>query len=229
MLNNLEKIRIYRAIINAMQEEEGYSKRKNVLSAREVLNLSFKRYGKMISILEPLKSSLMREIDVTNIYFAKDYQDEIAIIVEYQDEEGKKFFTISEYDDGEIDFLFDAYNGNYQKILDDNQKEILEAFKANNEFCFERETTIPSTSKKFVVKEGSNFYGLFDHQEKNLKLSYNYVDLGNGKQMIVPSLIKSNFRGIDDLLQNDTNVRNLFDNVKFYEENVPSYLLKKVK
>ena len=143
MLNNLEKIRIYRAIINAMKEEEGYNKRKNVLSAREVLDLSFKRYGEMLNVLEPLKKSLMREINVTNIYFAKDYQDETAIIIEYQDEEGKKFFTISEYDDGEIDFLFDIYNGNYQKILDDNRKEIFDAFKANREFNFERETVIP--------------------------------------------------------------------------------------
>ncbi len=227
MLNNLEKIRIYRAIINAMKEEEEYNKRKNVLSAREVLDLSFKRYGEMLNVLEPLKKSLMREINVTNIYFAKDYQDETAIIIEYQDEEGKKFFTISEYDDGEIDFLFDIYNGNYQKILDDNRKEIFDAFKANREFNFERETVIPSTSKKFVVKEGSNFYGLFDSQEKNLKLSYNYVESENSKQIIVPYIITSDFKGVNELLKNEANVHNLFENVKVYEENVPKSLLKK--
>lgn len=226
MLNNLEKIRVYRAIVNAMKEEEKDNKKKSVLNARELLDLSFKRYVEMINILEPLKKSLEKEINITNIYFANDFQGNTSIVIEYFDDEGKKFFTIAEYDDNMIDILFDIYNGNYKKMLDDNKEIINAAFKANKEFSFEQEMTIPSTSKMFVIKEGCNYYGISDYTGKRLRMSYNYSGMENGKMRILPSGTFSEFKIVSELLANDVNAHNLLENIKVYEENVPKYLLK---
>lgn len=226
MLNNLEKIRVYRAIINAMKEEEKNNKKKNVLSARELLDLSFTRYTEMINILEPLKKSIEKEINIANIYFSKDFQGNTAIVVEYYDEEGKKFFTISEYDDNMIDILFDLYNGNYKKIVDSNREIINAIFKANNEFNFEQEMTIPSTSKMFLINEICNYYGISDYTSKKLRMSYNYSGTENGKTIILPNGVISEFKTISELLSNEANVHNFLENIKVYEENVPKYLLK---
>ena len=54
-----------------------------------------------------------------------------------------------------------------------------------------------------------------------MKLSYNYVESENSKQIIVPYIITSDFKGVNELLKNEANVHNLFENVKVYEENVP--------
>ena len=230
LLNNLEKLRLYRAIITCMQEEEKYNGKRKVMSASEILELSRKRFYLMQSILNPLKESLGKEMEVTNIYFAKDLYGDASIIVEYIDiEDGlKKFFTISQYDTNDINISFELYNTDYNSLVNDNKKKINMAFEEAYQRNFDHEIQIPSTSNLFVIDGWCNEVDILDKKSDALKLSFNLSDYEKGSKIVTLSNIVCANKNVIDCLNNGVNVQNFIKNVKVYEENVPKYL-KKVK
>ena len=77
----------------------------------------------------------------------------------------------------------------------------------------------------FNVKEGCNYFGLNDKLDSLLKMNYQFEER-EGSKLIVPTSISSSMPKINDVLKNNTNVRNILDNIKIYEENVPKHLIK---
>ena len=221
LLNNLEKLKIYRAIVACMQEEEKYNQKRKVMKASEILEISLKRFYLMQDILSPLKDSLGKEIDINNLYFATDIHGDASIVVEYIEDSLKKFFTISQYDTNDFEISFDLYNSNYNTLIMDNKKKINTAFEEAYQKNFDQEVQIPSTSKLFVIDGWSNEVGIINKGNDVFKLSFDLKDYEKGSKMVIPSSIICANKNIVDCFNNEVNVHNFLKNVKFYEENVP--------
>jgi hypothetical protein len=228
LLKSIEKMRILRAILNCMQEEEKFDKHKNIVSASELLELSLNRYYIMQSILSPLKESLGKNIEITNLYFAKNFQDEASIVVEYQEDSITKFFTISQYDIDDIEVSFDLSGNNYGSLIRENKKKINMAFEEACHRNLDMEMRIPSTSKLFMIDETSNDVTIMDRKNDSLKLYFRLSNYERESKIFLPTMIECGNQIIFDSLKNDANLQDFLKNIKVYEENVPKYL-KKIK
>ncbi len=227
-----ERERIYKAIIRATQEEEKHNGK--VVSIKELLELSKKRYLKMLEILSPLKEVLSRGIEITNIYFGKNVQGDngTSIYVEFGDGP-MNFFVINLYDESQIDVCLIPPD-NIRKLVDDNKSIVLKAFRDNK--GYEDEYFLGSASKKFGIDMLSDILTLCDKRtiekrkhgfcsEPLLDIKYEYKNIGNDG-LLVPS-INSSSQDVIDLLGNNDNLNNLLENIKIPEANVP-YCLKKM-
>lgn len=224
MLNNLEKIRIYRAIIRLMQEEEKSDSKKSKISGRKLLELSEKRYIKMQEILSSLKKALSEEFEITNMYFSRDMQDDSSIIVEYKkDDEQRGFFTISKYDDDVFEVSFDLSGKICNELITKNRKIIKEAFRLGDENNFEHELNIPSTSKLFYIRNNCDGMLIADRQSSSLTINFNY-NTYNNKLLVTHNVLSVYPQLMDCLRNNDVNLTNFIKHVQVYEENVPKYL-----
>lgn len=226
MLTNLEKIRMYYILKKIMLESEQYDKARSVMSAKEFQDLLRNRFYVMRDVLVPVKDVLSKNIEVTNLYFAKGFDDSSSIVVEYKENGIFKFFTISQYDKDDIEVSFSLYNVDLQNILMQEKRKINLAFEECYHRNYDYEVQIPSTSKNFSLTGYNNEFSISDKTGNLFNILFQFNSHDKDDKIINPDSVKCLNQAIKDFFVNSDNLQKFLENVKIYEENVPKYLKK---
>lgn len=222
-LEKINELKMCKIVLNAIKETEKYDKTKNTISVQKLLNYALRRYQMMNSILKPLKDILSSEMDIFSAYFLEGIQGEASINIEYNINDRKDFFTISQYDD-DIEVYFSLINDKSKEIIENNKKMIIDIFNDAYGYNFENEYQLLTTSKNFLISGNSNDFNLFYKKSNSLNLGFDLKRLDEDKDIILPSKINGNLTNINFF--DEENVINLLNNLKVYEENVPKCFIK---
>lgn len=227
MLNKMEKYAYYRAVLELIDKDEMYDKRRNTINGEELFLLCHKRYQLMNELLQPLKDKLKEDINVTNIFFTEGFQQDTGLIVEYQKDGRKAYFGISNYDFDTLEFISGTSSKEVKGLADKNQKLFDEAFKICYENDFDEELSIKSTSRRFAFRDDTIKFTLNDTCDANiLSISGTHVYYETLGTLFLSKDKNSCYKKINQLL-NDERMGKILNHTKIYEDEIPKVLIKK--
>ena len=224
LLGELDK---YHAIFELIKNDEPYDKKQSVLNGEELFQLCQNRYDLLQEILKPLKKRLGENIEIIDIGFAKEMQEDTIIYVRYSKDGKQNYFTISNlyFDNIEISST-DNRLERYSFVLA-NREMIFDIFKQVYMDSLDSEININSTSKKFVITDKPNAFIINDTNSKLLTIEgthtlYAKEGLMYNKEKIITPNTK-----LKEMLTNDDNIKNIYKHLHVYEEDVSKTLIKK--
>lgn len=227
MLNKIEKYIAYRSALELIAHDEAYDKKKNVLSGEELFKLCYERYLLMEQVLLPLKEKLGKRIEITNVNFAEGIQDDTYIIVEYLNEGKKNYFTLSHLEYDGIETIFNTGDKEIKTFIDENKKDILEAFASAYRYSFDRDLCILTTSKQFAFTDDTQMFSLKDSLNGQvLSISSSYTNYEKNHELYIPNAT-SRYNNLEKVISDNNNARNVIRHAKVYEEALPKVLIKK--
>ena len=224
LLDELDK---NRSVFELIKNDEPYDKKRNVLSGEEVFNLCHNRYQLMQEILCPLKHSLGENITITDINFARRMQEDTCIVVWYEKDYRKNYFTIS--DSGLNDIEIESNDDNFEKYGVLINKSIIKAiFDQIDKDSLDDDVTINSTSKKFVVVDKIKNFMITDALGKLFTIEgFHFTFAKDGLMYSKERIVTSNSK-LKEALLVDENILNIYRHLRVYEEDIPSTLTKKL-
>ena len=224
MLNRIEAYQEYRRKIMLLNKEENYYHRKSTVSAWEIYKMNEKRRELFDHILKPLYDALKKDMDVKRVYFSDGDGENIFINIEYSDGNKDGFIILnnSEFDEN-LDIVLDTSNGAYNALLDKNQKLLSSVYSVALDNDADRDCTINSTSHLFSLHIDLYKYLLSSRNKHN----NHYVKIIH--EYLIDDVLKglSSYNDINLLLQDREILEKYLRNIKFYEESIPKYLIKK--
>lgn len=223
LLNELDNIKYY-PVVDLIQNEEAYDKKRNILTAEEVFKLCQNRYELVEKMLLPLKKKLGENIEIIDIGFANGMQDDISIFVRYNKDDKQNLFTICNYD-GEI--YISANDDRLEKysFVMINRKIILDIFNQIYDESLNTDISINSTSKKFVVKDNFRIFTIKDINEKTFSIEALHSLYAKSGLLYNKEKINSSFPKLKELFT-DENILNIYHHMHIYEEELPKVLKK---
>lgn len=226
VLKLLEKNREYRDKLRLFDESEKYKKDKSVVSASDLFEMSKRRLHLMSNILKPVVYVLQKDIDIKKIYFSDNDSYGITLNIDFTDDEADYSVGMDNIDfDNQLEFVLDTSNGKYNNLFIKNYKALLSAFKDGLEHEFDKTSRLLSTSKIFNANISTYRYLLESKNlEKNdfLKIIYYYQRSDSEHFDTI-----SSYSDIEEMLNNPVLLKQYMDHIKFYEEDIPKYLIKK--
>lgn len=225
MFNKIEAYKEYRDKLRLLEEEERYKKNKSVVSAYELYKMNERRRVLMHNILKPISMKLQNDMHITKLYLSEGNGEGIFINIEFNNGNTDGFIILDNPDDDDkVDILLDTSNGSYNNLINKEQKLLASVYHEALDNDFDKTLRISSTSKIFNLGIDSYKYLLTGNNNSDnhfIKVWYEYLKDNT-------SLIgESSYRDIDMHLQNNKELEKFLKNIKFYEENVPKYLIKK--
>lgn len=225
MFNKIEAYKEYRDKLRLLEEEERYKKNKSIVSAYELYKMNERRRVLMHNILKPISMKLQNDMHITKLYLSEGNGEGIFINIEFNNGNTDGFIILDNLDDDDkVDILLDTSNGSYNNLINKEQKLLASVYHEALDNDFDKTLRISSTSKIFNLGIDSYKYLLTGNNNSDnhfIKVWYEYLKDN-------ASLIgESSYRDIDMHLQNNKELEKFLKNIKFYEENVPKYLIKK--
>ena len=225
MLQKIEKYVMYRAIIELLEHDEAYNKKRSVINGEELLKLCHERYLLMQELLFPLKEKLGKDIMITNISFAEGLQDDTCIIIEYMNGDKKGYVTLSHLEFDGVETIFNTGNKELKLLIDDNKGLILKTFEEAYRNSFDKEIRISSTSKQFTFNDDNEFFSLRDYLNNgSLLLKINHSDYEKKGQLYLLDDKISVYKNISKKIQESSDI---LSHAKVYEDELPRVLIKK--
>ena len=224
MLQKIEKYVMYRAVIELLEHDEAYNKKRSVINGEE-LKLCHERYLLMQELLLPLKEKLGKDIMITNISFAEGAQDDMCIIIEYMNDDKKGYLILSHLEFDGVETIFNTGNKELKLLIDDNKELILKTFEEAYRNSFDKEIRISSTSKQFTFNDDSEFFSLRDYLNNgSLSLKTNHAEYEKNGQLYLLDDKTSIYKNLCKKIQENGNI---LTHAKVYEEELPRVLIKK--
>ena len=226
LFRELESIK-YASVVDLIKHDENYDKKRNILNGEEVFKLCNNRYKIMQNILLPLKEKLGKNIEITDIGFAHGMQDDMNIVVKYENNSQTSFFTITNFDYSDIDIVSSDDGLEKYDFIMTNKKIILDIFSQIYEESLDSEFYINSTSKKFVIADNCRSFIIKDINEKIFSIEKLHSLYTKNNLMYYNDRTDSVYSKLKDLLLNEDNVLNIYQHIHIYEEDFPKILIKK--
>ncbi len=227
MLDKMENYAYYRAVLDLIEKEEMHDKNRSTVNGEELFLLCHEQYRLMNRLLLPLKEKLKEDINVTNIFFTDGFQQDTNMIVEYEKDERKAYFAISNYDFDTLEFISGTSSKDMKKIVDKNKKIIEEAFKICFENNFDEDITIRTASRRFVFKDDMDEFSLNDTCNADiLSLSGTHSYYETMGTLLFSKNKNSCYKKVNKLLKDEV-MGNILKHAKVYEDEMPKVLIKK--
>lgn len=216
-----------RQFLSTIKNVEKHDKNRNTVSAKEILDLSQKRFILMQDILGPLRDELSKYLEIENMYYDLDVQNNVGIYVAFKENDNEYFLIISQYNlDDDIEISYDSSLGNHSKFVMDNKDKVMKAFELGINHNFEQKFDITSTSKSFVIRNNCILMELMNKSRRNyFDIQHNF-SYPNGQMHVVRSLNCVYPNILKCLKDNEANLDSFMNHVRVYEEKV-KYLTKK--
>ena len=206
-------------------EKDEKSHGLNTISAMDLLTLARNRYILMKEILKPLVLELSKELLITNIYFINDLNENFSIDIEYRKDNKLGYLILKQTDFNEFEVILNTDNSQDNKLINKNKKIIIQTFKYGLEKDFDKKSELSSTSDLLSLSIYNNLYEMHNKEVQNfdnyfkLSSSLDSKELLESVKLYSSSNIQSKF--------NLENLKMFLQHVKFYEKDIPKYLLKK--
>ena len=206
-------------------EKDEKSHGLNTISAMDLLTLARNRYILMKEILKPLVLELSKELLITNIYFINDLNENFSIDIEYRKDNKLGYLILKQTDFNEFEVILNTDNSQDNKLINKNKKIIIQTFKYGLEKDFDKKSELSSTSDLLSLNIYNNLYEMHNKEVQNfdnyfkLSSSLDSKELLESVKLYSSSNIQSKF--------NLENLKMFLQHVKFYEKDIPKYLLKK--
>ena len=227
LVKTFDKYVAYRAVRDALTKEEIYNKNKNTISGLELFHLFQERYDLMGDILMPIREIVSKEVNVKNMYFTTGLNDDISIIIEYIVNGVEEFVILSKFDNEKIEIMEKGNRVELGHLIDDNQVVVDDAIKQGYDRGYNIEYQIPNVNKQILFKDCGDDFGVQDVLGKVLNLTINYAYFKNNHGIQLTTLTSPHGNLLKYFSAREENVAQFLSNVKVYEENVPSLILRR--
>ncbi len=223
-----------RDIQNIVRNNERYDKSKRVLSAREILEVGQSRYLLLQKKLLPIISILKNKLAVTNIKVYEDNELGLMLQIEYVINSHKGYIVLYYSNlENKIGIQMDTTGGEYNGLIHHNETTLINIIHSCEEEKFGCKDTLRSTSNTFTINlfgdyvriVGNTHGSIEDYFE--MRYIYNLFHDISYNEMIKHVNILTSFPKLNILLSDEEVLSQLFDHIKFYENDVPKHLVKK--
>ncbi len=218
----------YRFVLDLIDKEEQYDKKRDVLTGTEAFNMCFERYKLMQEILLPLKKKLGDRVDVTDITFVNGCDNENGIIVNYKKDDKRYFITISNLDYEDIDVMVSDSKVQTENFIENNRNIILQIFRDISDNNLDEDINIKSTTGKFTIIDNRDYFTIKDTDSKVFSIGSRYSIYEKKGNIISPQKLVCNFPKLKELLDNEDNIKLIYDHIRIYESNDSKGLTKKL-
>ena len=223
ILGEIESIK-YRPIVDLINSDETYDKKKKSLTGLDTFVLLHRRYLKLRDILSPLIEKMGKNIDIVDIDFVEGMQEETIISIKYVKNNKQQLLSISNFGFDQFEVNSSDKDIENEVFVQNNRKIFLNIFKAIDEYHLDDQISISSTSKKIIVTDLANNIILKDSEQKIFTLNTKHSRYE--KKRLIISNINCNYPKLKELLGNEETVLSLYSHLHFYEEDVNKVLKK---
>ena len=227
IIQDIESLK-YRHVLDLINEEESYDKKRSVISGTDAFNMCIERYKLMQVVLLPLKQKLGDRIDVTDITFITSNDDEKGIIVKYAKDDKPCILSISNLDYEDINVVASDLRVQTDSFVETNRKIILRTFRSISDNNLDEDIIVKSTTGKFIIKDNCDSFNVKDSESKIFSIDTKYSTYEKNGSIINPQKFVCNFPKLKELLESDDNIRLVHDHIRIYEEVFPKELTKKL-
>ena len=229
ILQELQDIK-YRMVLDLVKKEEPYDKKRNVVSGEEAFLMLHERYESLQNLLEPLKKSLGDNIEIIDISFSNNLEEENNLLIKYLNGYKRCFLGINYIDDGQIDLLLSDTSINEEEFLKKNYL-LLQYILYKLDDCYinnSSEVIRESTSKRFFIRDNCSIFNIRDQGRKLFSIETNHFEYDKeGLNYNKDAL--SEYRKLRELLIDPENVQKIYDHIRIYEDKFPDKILKKIR
>lgn len=227
ILQEFENIK-YRCVLDLMKNTEHYDKKKAVITGEDAFKIVYKRYLLMQEIFLPLKEKLGERVDLTDITFINNMQDDTNIVIKYT-KDGKNYvLTLSNLDYEDINIVSTDVVAQQEDFVDANKRIIINTFRDISNNSLDDEISIKSTSGKFIIEDNCDRFKISDIGEKIFSLETKYSTYEKNNGLFGISKLTCNFPRLKELLSDNFESYAVYKNLRVYEEDIPKKLIKKI-
>ena len=227
IIQELETLK-YRFVLDLIKNDEPYDKDKKIINGKELFKLCHDRYLLLQEILLPIKKRLGNEIDITDIYFTNNFQDDNGIIVKYTRDDKQYFLAISNLGFEDISIVSsDIVVQNYG-FVNANRRLILNTFKNIDTNLLDTEIKMNSTSNKFIAIDNCDSFVIKDVNEKVFSIEGKHSNYEKNNQLSTLDKRLSIYPKLKEMLLDDEKISLIYEHLHFYEIDFPNHLTKKL-
>ena len=192
------------------------------------------RYLLLQKKLLPIISILKNKLAVTNIKVYEDNELGLMLQIEYVINSHKGYIVLYYSNlENKIGIQMDTTGGEYNGLIHHNETTLINIIHSCEEEKFGCKDTLRSTSNTFTINlfgdyvriVGNTHGSIEDYFE--MRYIYNLFHDISYNEMIKHVNILTSFPKLNILLSDEEVLSQLFDHIKFYENDVPKHLVKK--